>query len=201
MKPTFATTRLILRPARREDAANLLELDRDPEVRRFVDQPEEPTMPLMEAAIGRVLAIDAADARIGFWMAEFEGRFAGWFHMKPPRECEPMEPGDMELGYRLHRDLWGRGIATEGSRALIRHAFAELAAPRVIACAMVENRASTRVMENLDRHAARGRRMVGDHLRARALRRRIIAPAARAPAAIRRHRARRSRSRPWRAPG
>ena len=55
MKPTFATTRLILRPARREDAANLLELDRDPEVRRFVDQPEEPTMPLMEAAIGRVL--------------------------------------------------------------------------------------------------------------------------------------------------
>ena len=149
MKPTFATTRLILRPARPEDAANLLGLDRDPEVRRFVDQPEEPTMPLMEAAIGRVLAIDAADARIGFWMAEFEGRFAGWFHMKPPREGEPMEPGDMELGYRLHRDLWGRGIATEGSRALIRHAFAELAAPRVIACAMVENRASTRVMEKL----------------------------------------------------
>jgi RimJ/RimL family protein N-acetyltransferase len=149
LKPTFATTRLILRPARREDAANLLELDRDPEVRRFVDQPEEPTLVLMDAAIGRVLAIDAADARIGFWMAEFEGRFAGWFHMKPPREGEPMELGDMELGYRLHRHLWGRGLATEGSREMIRYAFAELAAPRVTACAMVENRASTRVMEKL----------------------------------------------------
>ena len=164
-KPVLQTVRLALRPTRPEDAANLLELDRDPEVRRFVDQPEEPTLALMEAAIGRVLAIDASDPRIGFWMAEHEGRFAGWFHMKPPREGEPAEPGDMELGYRLHRHLWGRGLATEGSRELIRYAFAELGAPRVTACAMVENRASTRVMEKLGMKPWRtctGRRRSGD---------------------------------------
>jgi RimJ/RimL family protein N-acetyltransferase len=149
LKPILVTPRLALRAARRDDAAHLLALDRDPEVRRFVDQPEEPTLALMEAAIGRVLAIDASDPRVGFWMAEFEGRFAGWFHMKPPREGDPAEPGDMELGYRLHRHLWGRGLATEGSREMLRYAFAELAVPRVIACAMVENRASTRVMEKL----------------------------------------------------
>jgi len=149
MKPTLHTPRLVLRPARADDSHNLLALDRDPEVRRFVDQPEEPTLELMEAAIARVMAIDAADDSVGFWMAEYEDRFAGWFHMRPPREGEPMEPGDMELGYRLHRPLWGMGLATEGSRALLGHAFETLRAPRVIAMAMVENRASTRVMEKL----------------------------------------------------
>ncbi|WP_433687349.1 GNAT family N-acetyltransferase [Micromonospora carbonacea] len=52
-----------------------------------------------------------------------------------------------ELGYRLRRAAWGRGLATEGSRALLRHAFATVGLARVWAQTMAVNTASRRVME------------------------------------------------------
>jgi RimJ/RimL family protein N-acetyltransferase len=149
MKPTIRTTRLQLRPARSADAALLFELDRDPEVRRFVLQPNAPTIERCEAVVARFLAIDAATPDVGFWIAEECGAFVGWFHLKPPRPGEPAEDGDLEIGYRLLRAAWGRGLATEGSQRLLEHAFQTLRAPRVTAVALAENRASIRVMEKL----------------------------------------------------
>ncbi|MBB5823990.1 GNAT family N-acetyltransferase [Micromonospora carbonacea] len=52
-----------------------------------------------------------------------------------------------ELGYRLRRAAWGRGLATEGSRALLRHAFATVGLARVWAQTMAVNTPSRRVME------------------------------------------------------
>ncbi len=52
------------------------------------------------------------------------------------------------LGYRLHRFAWGRGLATEGARALVDRAFASGAA-RVVAETLARHRASIRVMEKL----------------------------------------------------
>ena len=54
---------------------------------------------------------------------------------------------EVELGYRLRRSVWGKGYATEGSRALIDKAFADYGARRVFASTMVVNVASRRVME------------------------------------------------------
>lgn len=56
-------------------------------------------------------------------------------------------PDEPELGYRLRKGAWGKGYATEGSRALIDKAFTELGATRVFAETMVVNTASRRVME------------------------------------------------------
>src|SRR5919201_1934209 len=53
----------------------------------------------------------------------------------------------VELGYRLPRSAWGKGYATEGSRALVDKAFHELGAQRVRAETMTVNTASRRVME------------------------------------------------------
>lgn len=69
--------------------------------------------------------------------------FIGWFHLRP-RSAHEDEP---ELGYRLRRSAWGRGYATEGSRALIEKAFTDLGAARVFAETMAVNTASRRVME------------------------------------------------------
>jgi RimJ/RimL family protein N-acetyltransferase len=84
--------------------------------------------------------------RYGFWAAieKRTGRFLGWFHLRP-REGDPDD--EPELGYRLVASAWGRGYATEGSRALIRKAFEGLGARRVYATTMVVNVASRRVME------------------------------------------------------
>ena len=63
-------------------------------------------------------------AGYGFWAAiEKSTRgFLGWFHFRPADGA----PDEAELGYRLRRAAWGKGYATEGSRALIRKGFAEL---------------------------------------------------------------------------
>ena len=56
-------------------------------------------------------------------------------------------PGEVELGYRLRKSAWGKGYATEGSRALICKGFTEFGVQRVVAEAMAVNLASRRVME------------------------------------------------------
>lgn len=145
----LATERLQLRPVRLEDADLLCALDRAPEVRRFVDQPDAPSIEQCRAVVERWIGIDAATPSLGFWIAEECGQFVGWFHLKPPREGEPAEAGDLELGYRLLQPAWGKGLATEGSRELIRYAFETLGAPRVTAVALEGNVASMRVMEKL----------------------------------------------------
>ena len=82
----------------------------------------------------------------GFWAAveKSTSRFVGWFHFRPAKGAPP---GEIELGYRLRREAWGKGYATEGSRALIDKGFAELGVERVVAETMVVNAASRRVME------------------------------------------------------
>ncbi len=68
------------------------------------------------------------------------GAFAGWFALTGDRSAA-------ELGYRLRKEFWGRGYATEGSRALIAKAFTELGVERVWAQTMAVNTRSRRVME------------------------------------------------------
>jgi RimJ/RimL family protein N-acetyltransferase len=67
------------------------------------------------------------------------------------RDGSPIVPADVgtgvELGYRLRRDSWGKGYATEGSIALIRKGFTELGVHRVFAETMAVNVGSRRVME------------------------------------------------------
>jgi RimJ/RimL family protein N-acetyltransferase len=70
---------------------------------------------------------------------------AGRFSMKPASSYGLT--GGTELGYRLYPAFWGRGLATEGTRALIRLAFEHLDVDRVVATMMADNIGSWRVME------------------------------------------------------
>lgn len=54
-----------------------------------------------------------------------------------------------ELGWILRKDVWGRGIATELSRALITHAFGEGGVTQLVAECVPENHASIAVMEKV----------------------------------------------------
>ena len=60
---------------------------------------------------------------LGTWVIveKSTGEFLGWFGLQPLDER-----GDVELGYRLRRSAWGKGYATEGSRALIQKGFTDL---------------------------------------------------------------------------
>jgi [ribosomal protein S5]-alanine N-acetyltransferase len=54
---------------------------------------------------------------------------------------------EIEVGYHVRRDLWGRGYATEAGRACMDHAFSSLGARRVISMIRPPNIGSRRVAE------------------------------------------------------
>ncbi|MEV6235842.1 GNAT family N-acetyltransferase [Lentzea sp. NPDC051838] len=121
------TERLTLRPLVASDLPELEKLHADPEVMRYLD-PDS--------------AQDVLDE--GCFLAGIEkatGRFIGWFEFLETRE------GEVELGYRLHREFWGSGYATEGSKALIRRGFTTGGVQRIFATTMFVNSGSRRVME------------------------------------------------------
>jgi RimJ/RimL family protein N-acetyltransferase len=131
----FTTRRLSLRPLAVDDVDHLVALDADPEVMRFLTGGVPSTREEVDAAVRASL-----DHR---WRADTlaAGAFVGWFGLRPSAD------GEYELGYRLRRDAWGLGYATEASRALVDAAFGVLGARRVWAQTMAVNTSSRRVME------------------------------------------------------
>ena len=87
----------------------------------------------------------------GYWAGYEDGSFVGWW-------CLGVDDDDAdaaELGYRLRRDTWSRGLATEGSRAMLEHAFRTIGLSRVWGETMAVNEGSRRVMEKLGMRLAR----------------------------------------------
>ena len=67
------------------------------------------------------------------------------------------ESGDIDLGFRLARPWWGKGLATEAARAWVRTAFGDFTLARLTAFAHPDNQASLRVLEKLGfRHERAG---------------------------------------------
>lgn len=137
------TPRLALRQLTIDDAAKLYELDHERDVLQYIDR----HMPSSSQVIDEVKACLAeyeAYPGYGRFLAEDQdGQFLGWFSLKV-NDGVKAAPG---LGYRLRRSAWGRGIATEGGRALICHAFTQLLVDKVEAQTMFVNYRSRWVME------------------------------------------------------
>lgn len=146
-EPMFTTPRMRLCRLVAADLDRLVELDADPEVMRYISGGVPNTRETYVAELlPRMLAWPHEP--YGFMSAWLEGEFAGWFHLRP----SVADPSMLELGYRLRRALWGRGLATEGSRALVRHAFDALEQQAVDACFHPGNVASMRVMQKCSMH-------------------------------------------------
>jgi RimJ/RimL family protein N-acetyltransferase len=147
MQVFLETGRLILRRFTGDDVDLLVELDADPEVMRYING-GEPTSraEVVDEVLPAFLEYYERYPGYGFWAAveKSTGEFLGWFHFRPKEGGFADEP---ELGYRLLRSAWGKGYATEGSRALIDKGFAEFGVQRVFAETMAVNTASRRVME------------------------------------------------------
>jgi RimJ/RimL family protein N-acetyltransferase len=148
MALSFQTDRLLLRPIVMADADNLLALDSDPEVMRYINGGAPTTREVVERqTLPRMRAFYNQTPGFGYWAAEEAShrRFIGWFELRPNDE----EAASTELGYRLQRWAWGHGYATEAGTALLRKGFSELGVERVWAQTMTVNTASRRVMEKL----------------------------------------------------
>jgi RimJ/RimL family protein N-acetyltransferase len=139
------TDRLRLRRLRPPDEADLIALDSDPDVMRYVGSPAG-VKPLEETRERVRQRIGADHGPMGFWRVE--SRLDGAFYGLGALIRMPTGD-DVELAYRLVRRAWGQGIASEAGAALLDYAFRTLALPRVVAVTYPENRASQRVLEKI----------------------------------------------------
>ena len=147
MQVYMKTERLVLCRFTEADVDNLFGLDSDPEVMRFITGGEPtPRDVIQNETLPRMLHYYERFESFGFWAAieKSTGEFLGWFEFRPP---EGGSSDEVELCYRLKKSAWGKGYATEGSRALIRKGFSQLGVRRVVAETMAVNAASRRVME------------------------------------------------------
>lgn len=153
------TERLTLREFTTADVDHLVALDSDPAVMRYLNGGIPTPRDVIERSVlPRFLRSYAWREGYGVWAAieKSSGDFLGWFSFQP--ESGDAD-GDIALGYRLRRSVWGKGYATEGARALIRKGFTELGVRRVVATTYQDNLASRRVMEKIGMRLARTYRL------------------------------------------
>jgi len=151
--PVFDTGRLWLRPRTMADLEACLAMDRDPQVTRHIAGPWDDPVKHREFVEYRITR--AYPRGLGYWSIFEAGapeRFIGWVLLIPDHGAGP----EVEIGWRLVRDAWGRGIASEAARTVMRHAFETVRLPRIVADIAAENAASRRVAEKL------GMRRVGE---------------------------------------
>lgn len=157
MTTILETKRMRLRPLTEEDAPFLFEMDSDPEVMRYIlprfEPPpsREPAREWIRASFERYYS---SGSRYGVFAAieKATGDFIGWFLLRPAldhrlAEAAGFSDGELEIGYRFRRAFWGKGLATEGAKALVAYAAVDPSVAAIVAVALRPNIASTRVME------------------------------------------------------
>lgn len=145
--PTLRTERLLLRPWRHADRAPYAALNADPVVMEHF--PSVLTRTQSDAHAASTAA--ALEVRgWGLWAVEVPGvaDFIGFIGLNEPAWEAHFTPA-VEVGWRLAREHWGRGYATEGAAECLRFAFEELGLGEVVSFTVVANARSRRVMEKL----------------------------------------------------
>lgn len=141
----WCTARLVVRPFRVDDAPYAYPVFGDAEVMRFAAGDPDAELAATRARLARYERIQDEH---GFSKWAVWDRESGAYLGDAGLTLLP-ETGEVELGYRLRRSHWGRGLASEIARAWLDHAFGSLGLVRVIAFADPSNAASVRVMEKV----------------------------------------------------
>jgi RimJ/RimL family protein N-acetyltransferase len=144
------TPRLRLRQFRPSDEPALADINADPEVSRYLNRPvgRASSRAFYENAVAHW-----ATHGFGFWAAESRepataGRFLGFIGLGYATFL-PQLAHRVEIGWRLGRTAWGRGLASEGALAARDHAFGVLRLEELISIIHPDNERSRRVAVKL----------------------------------------------------
>jgi RimJ/RimL family protein N-acetyltransferase len=108
---------------------------------------------------------DQSRASVDAWRAQFAeqgwsnwaveltstGQFIGFIGLSVPRRQFSFSPC-VEIGWRLAREFWGHGYATEGARSCLQVGFERLALDDIVSFTSLLNRPSRAVMERIGMH-------------------------------------------------
>lgn len=137
--------RLSFRKFTLDDLPQLIEQRSDPDVNRYLGGT-------------KLQNPEALTKRIRFYMSCYDSHGFGMCAMywKPSGAMigsaglQPLDgTSEIEIGYSMIKEYWGRGIGTEAARAWMLHGFREHGLERIVAVAHTENWASRHIMEKL----------------------------------------------------
>ena len=141
------TDRLLLRHWTEEDREPFFRLNSDARVMEF--------MPAYLSRLESELLIDHIEDhfrkhRFGLYALELreDHSFLGFLGLAIPEFAAHFTPC-VEIGWRLSRNHWGRGLATEGAKAVVKRAFEVLRLDALVSFTVPANTRSRRVMEKI----------------------------------------------------
>lgn len=145
----ITTDRLILRPWKDKDKAPFAEMNADPVVREFF-----PSILTREQSDASVQHLMDAYERDGFCCFAAEliatGEFTGFIGIQTMNFAVPgVSQPAVEIGWRLARRHWGKGLATEGAQAAMHYGFETLRLGEIVSITVPANVRSRRVMDKI----------------------------------------------------
>lgn len=123
----------------------LCALNSDPEVMKYITG-------------GEPMPREQTQARLSFYLSHWQRHGFGLFAVEYKKTDEFAGfcglqyldgTAEVEVGYRLARNYWGKGVATESARASLQFGFDHLNLDRIVAVVHPDNLASQRVIEKI----------------------------------------------------
>ncbi len=141
--PWLETLRLSMREFTLDDFGDLYALNSDPRVMRYIADGTPSSRADVGGALQRFARYPRLYPDLGIWHTSRRdtGAFIGFFALNYAGKTT-----DIEIGYRLLRNAWGYGFATEGATALAHYGFDDLGLDRIIGITHPDNKASQNVL-------------------------------------------------------
>lgn len=150
MKSVIKTKRLILRPWQQEDLEPFAKLNCDPRVMEYFPA----TLNTQKSDnLAKRISDKLEEQGWGLWAVSVPdvAEFIGFIGLAEPSFNAHFTPA-VEVGWRLAYDFWGKGYATEGAMACLKHAFQKLNLNEIVSFTAVQNMRSRRIMEKIGLH-------------------------------------------------
>ena len=143
----FEIQRLIARQWRDADFAPFALLNADPQVMEYF--PACLSRAESDAQAERIQAL-MSEQGWGFWALEEKSsqQFIGFTGLNIPAPDLPCSPCT-EIGWRLAREFWGKGYASEAARGALAVGFEQLQLPEIVSFTSIHNQKSQAVMQRL----------------------------------------------------
>jgi RimJ/RimL family protein N-acetyltransferase len=146
----LTTSRMVLRAVSEADISQLYrKIFSVPEVMDWVFAGTTLSLAESESFIRANFNFKAAPTGLCALADKASGEVIGFAGLNP---CRALSDDDLEIGFVLAREAWGRGLATEIGRAQIAFGFGRLGRSRLLALASAQNAASLGTLEKLGMH-------------------------------------------------
>ena len=152
MKIIFQSPRLYFREFTENDVYLLFELNSNPNVIKYVHEPA-PTLENVTNILFNSILPQYKLYIYGRWAVHLQNdnEFVGWCGLKYIKEDD-----EIDLGYRIKEEYWGKGYGYEAAQATIDYGFRNLKLKCIAATVLPENIASWKIMEKC------GMKYIGD---------------------------------------